>query len=755
MVSKTSETECPNAGDTGNSSRFLLQVEKDAELQEKEQPGEDDTDSVGTDTLVCGPRLPNLKDVDVFNLRASAGMGAFLCDEPTDNGPEPVWVKRDPSKHDRLENSHPRKSHDIQQENNNKQDRSGNTVGRRVSDIEREQDQNRLLETSERDRRRSESTPGKEPTSDSPGETPAAAPDGGWGWMIVLAAFIVETCLGGFARAVGVFFVEFVDAFDVGSADISWSISIMCGITFCGGLVSSILCRRFGARPLVMIGGIVGSAGLFLSSFSTTIVHLHLSLGLTSGLGFALVYNPTFIMVGQYFHKKRHLAYAMMVTGTGVGGFIFSPVFQLLIDHYGWRGAIIVQAGVTLHLCVAAALMRPLHVPPVRGPSQTYISQDSLSSAPTSHHGFSNHPNPTVYVTAPLEREEADKISQKTSEENEADISQDQEPTAPAAGSPAPLVRRQRGVSECSIGAVSLRLLEPASSQESLPCIPEMTEDASYRRLDSVSVSAVRAARSGSMTLSRRMLYSSQRMLDVLSRSETLLSLSSQLTYETTIHTKLAGKPGLSVHSIVSTLFDLSLMKSVPFVLLSISFFMFHLGYLVPGIGVVPRAQRAGIEETQVSFLPSIISISDLVGRLLSGGLSKIPGCSRTFQFITLNVIIAVGAVVFPVTQTYSGMAAYAVWHGLANGLCYPLIPTLVVDVAGVERIASAMGMVMFITSIGLTLGLPIAGILYDTTGSYDVSFYFVGACFLLSAAVLAFSHILSIRRQDSRPEES
>ncbi|XP_019619231.1 PREDICTED: uncharacterized protein LOC109466069 [Branchiostoma belcheri] len=717
MVSKTSDTVCDDDGDNSrNSSRFLLQVEKDGgERQEKEQPGEEsDTTSVGADTLICGPRFPTLKDVDVFNLRASAGMGAFLYQQqPTtvlDNGTEePVWVKRDSSKHDQLENSHVcNKIHhqDTQQKSNNRQDRSGNATvqGRRV---DREQGQN---QTTERDRRRSEST-AKDTGSGGPEDTQAAAPDGGWGWMIVLSGFIVEICLGGFARAVGVFFVEFVDAFGVGSADISWSISIMCGITFCGGL------------------------------------------------GFALVYNPTFIIIGQYFHQKRHLAYAMMVTGTGVGGFIFSPVFQLLIDQYGWRGAIIVQAGVTLNLCVAAALMRPLQASPVvHRPSQAYISQGSLSTV--SQHADSDHPNnttPTIYVAAPLERDEAeDKVSQKTSVEIEEETPQDQQDSV-APGSPVPHGRRarQRGVSECSIGAVSLRLLESASSQESLPCIPEMTdEDASQKRLESVSVHVLRTARSH-MSLSRRVLYSSQRMLDVLSRSETLLSLSSQLTYETTIHSTLAGKPGLSIRSVVATIFDPSLIKSVSFVLLNISFFLFHLGYLVPGIGVVPRAQRAGIEETRVSFLPSIISISDLVGRLFSGGLSKVPGCTRTFQFITLNVVIAVGAVVFPVTQTYSGMAAYAVWHGLANGLCYPLIPTLVVDVAGVERIASAMGLVMFITSIGLTLGLPTAGILYDTTGSYDASFYFVGACFLMSAAVMAFSHILSIRRQDGVPEGS
>ncbi|KAI8495808.1 hypothetical protein Bbelb_262240 [Branchiostoma belcheri] len=765
MVSKTSDTVCDDDGDDSrNSSRFLHQVEKDGERQEKEQqPGEEsDTASVGADTLICGPRFPTLKDVDVFNLRASAGMGAFLYQQhPTtvlDNGTEePVWVKRDSSKHDQLENSHVcNKTHhqDTHQKSNNRQDRSGNTTVQ-VRRVEREQGHN---QTTERDRRRSEST-AKDTGSGGPEDTQAAAPDGGWGWMIVLSGFIVEICLGGFARAVGVFFVEFVDAFGVGSADISWSISIMCGITFCGGLVSSVLCRRFGARPLVMIGGVVGAAGLFLTSFSTTILHLNLSLGLTTGLGFALVYNPTFIIIGQYFHQKRHLAYAMMVTGTGVGGFIFSPVFQLLIDQYGWRGAIIVQAGVTLHLCVAAALMRPLQASPVvHRPSQAYISQGSLSTV--SQHADSDHPNnttPTIYVAAPLERDETeDKVSQKTSEEIEEETPQDQQDSV-APGSPVPHGRRarQRGVSECSIGAVSLRLLESASSQESLPCIPEMTdEDASQKRLESVSVHVLRTARSH-MSLSRRVLYSSQRMLDVLSRSETLLSLSSQLTYETTIHSTLAGKPGLSIRSVVATIFDPSLIKSVSFVLLSISFFLFHLGYLVPGIGVVPRAQRAGIEETRVSFLPSIISISDLVGRLFSGGLSKVPGCTRTFQFITLNVVIAVGAVVFPVTQTYSGMAAYAVWHGLANGLCYPLIPTLVVDVAGVERIASAMGLVMFITSIGLTLGLPTAGILYDTTGSYDASFYFVGACFLMSAAVMAFSHILSIRRQDGVPEGS
>lgn len=51
-------------------------------------------------------------------------------------------------------------------------------------------------------------------------------PDGGWGWVVVLAAFFQSALVFGVLRSFGVFFVDFVAVFEEGSARVSWITSI-------------------------------------------------------------------------------------------------------------------------------------------------------------------------------------------------------------------------------------------------------------------------------------------------------------------------------------------------------------------------------------------------------------------------------------------------------------------------------------------------------------------------------------------------
>ncbi|ETE68384.1 Monocarboxylate transporter 12 [Ophiophagus hannah] len=65
-------------------------------------------------------------------------------------------------------------------------------------------------------------------------------------------------------------------------------------------------------------------------------------------------------MVGNYFHKRKALAYGIAMSGCGIGTFILAPVVQLLIEHFSWRGALLILGGFVLNLCVCGALMRPI-----------------------------------------------------------------------------------------------------------------------------------------------------------------------------------------------------------------------------------------------------------------------------------------------------------------------------------------------------------------------------------------------------------
>ena len=77
------------------------------------------------------------------------------------------------------------------------------------------------------------------------------------------------------------------------------------------------------------------------------------------GVGFALCYTPAIATVGCYFSQRKALAYGIAMSGSGIGTFLLAPAVQLLIDHYSWRGALLILGGFVANLCVCGALLRP------------------------------------------------------------------------------------------------------------------------------------------------------------------------------------------------------------------------------------------------------------------------------------------------------------------------------------------------------------------------------------------------------------
>uniref|UniRef100_UPI00358F8456 monocarboxylate transporter 13 n=1 Tax=Myxine glutinosa TaxID=7769 RepID=UPI00358F8456 len=185
-------------------------------------------------------------------------------------------------------------------------------------------------------------------------------PDGGWGWVIVGATFMQFSLFFGVLRSMGVFFVEFGDHFGEPSRRVSWiSSTCLCMHQLLSPLASAIA-NRFGARPVVITGGVLASAGFACACFAQELNHMFLSLGAVTGLGWALVFGPSVSTLSRYFNRRRTLALGVAFTGVGISSFAFSPLFQLLLDKYGWRGALLILAGMELNLCLCGTLLRPI-----------------------------------------------------------------------------------------------------------------------------------------------------------------------------------------------------------------------------------------------------------------------------------------------------------------------------------------------------------------------------------------------------------
>ena len=74
-----------------------------------------------------------------------------------------------------------------------------------------------------------------------------------------------------------------------------------------------------------------------------------------------LLYLPAIVSVGHYFKKKRALATGIAVCGSGVGGFVFAPLSEFLIEMYTWKGAMWIISAICLNGVVVAAFLRPLN----------------------------------------------------------------------------------------------------------------------------------------------------------------------------------------------------------------------------------------------------------------------------------------------------------------------------------------------------------------------------------------------------------
>ena len=63
------------------------------------------------------------------------------------------------------------------------------------------------------------------------------------------------------------------------------------------------------------------------------------------GVGFGMIYLPAVIAAGFYFDRRRALATGIAVCGSGIGTFVMAPLVSSLTETYGWRGAMMIQAG--------------------------------------------------------------------------------------------------------------------------------------------------------------------------------------------------------------------------------------------------------------------------------------------------------------------------------------------------------------------------------------------------------------------------
>ncbi|MGE0750286.1 MAG: MFS transporter [Variibacter sp.] len=148
-----------------------------------------------------------------------------------------------------------------------------------------------------------------------------------------------------------------------------------------GGIAMGYIAERVGVRWTVMFGALMIACGLALSSFGPG-WPLYVGHGLFIGLlGLAGINAPLYVYVSRWFDRRRGSALALISSGSYIAGAVWPPIFERVIDVYGWRhtmlGYGLVEALVILPFA-ATFLVRP---PEFREPIAT--TSDAAPAGPT------------------------------------------------------------------------------------------------------------------------------------------------------------------------------------------------------------------------------------------------------------------------------------------------------------------------------------------------------------------------------------
>jgi len=552
----------------------------------------------------------------------------------------------------------------------------------------------------------------------------APPPDGGWGWVVVFASFMIHIIADGITYSFGVFLVELIEKFDAERGAASLIPSILVGVTLGSGPIASYFTNRYGCRVVTIAGSILAAAGLALSCAANSIVVLYFTIGILTGLGFGLIYLPAIVSVSIYFEKKRAFATGIAVCGSGLGTFIMAPVTKGLITNFGWQGAMLVTSGLILTCILFGCLMRPIKAEPDH--DQTGIPEEKEPLTISNGKCHNGGPLPELLLNGSTISPMKPFSQQMGVTDGYSDVAR------MAMSHPAFLDQAERPQvhfgSAAQFGAEKDNKLSLSTSEVmgrkdifysgSLLNIPEYKKDPErYRRS----------------------------MLDC---KEEVVSPKDTENQSNICCIKADSKQAKILHQML----DFSLFKDPIFMMYATSNFLTSIGFNVPYVYTVDRAILWDIDGADAAFLLSVIGISNTVARLALGWLSDRSWINRLYLYNSCLVICGISMSLSPFMTTYNLQAVYCAIFGITSGAYVGLTSVVLVDLLGLDKLTNAFGLLLMFQGIASVIGPPVIGALYDSIGDYDAGFYFAGSMIFLSGAMLFAIPALQKHLANKRP---
>lgn len=541
-------------------------------------------------------------------------------------------------------------------------------------------------------------------------------PDGGFGWVIVIAAMLCNLVCDGTLFAFGTMKAYLQAHFNCSDTIILMVGSIPCGVYLLVGPIVSGLANRYGCRIVIIIGSIGAAACMFISTLSPNVWFMMVIYGFFGGIFFGMVYLPSVVMVSFYFHEKRNIANGLVTAGTGIGALSFGPLADLVMKAYSWKVGMYVFGAFMLLGVPLGAIMVPLK--PKRVKIEREPEEESTSGKEKD--AFS----PSSQIAPNTEKSQsATQGYESNRNSNPATVPNDipNVSTLGTSSTSSPTRQNPRSRTQSAVSQLSSTLSHEHGRHGVLN--PEDAARPLYQK-DALLASSTRALD----TLVNESLDKSSRYADSVKNIPRAVG-----------EEKKKESAWNAFVNILIAMTDFSILKNRQMLLIYFGNIFSMLGYYLPIMCLIPFAKEdLGISSEQAPFLMTIFGFFNTIGRFIGGPIAMIPH---------LNALRVHNATLF-ISGIFTVLAAYAnnsfkcfLYAGLCGFTLAPhmsLLPSVICECVGLDRYTTAFGILFLFRGVTSIIGPPAAGFIKDFTGRYDMAFAIGGAMIIIGA----FFHI-------------
>ncbi|CAF0779238.1 unnamed protein product [Adineta ricciae] len=557
-------------------------------------------------------------------------------------------------------------------------------------------------------------------------------PDGGWGWVVVFASFMIHFIMDGITYSMGDIYLEpMLTSLRYNRGHVSIVFAFLESITLAAAPISTVFTNTFGSRRITIIGGILASFGFFLSRWWTNVYCYYITIGLIAGIGCGLMYLPAIVSVGYYFERKRSFAIGIADCGSGLGTVAFPFFIPWVMERFfsnDYKGALLFESALLFMCAIFGLLMVPLPIE------------------------LSEQRRARMKLREEAKRQAMKAVaSQKNDKANQVLVDQQSLPFLDA-----PLNKNSNDYRRSSYD----RRYTSPSFLHALPESPSGSTSSehawkSLSQLSTTQLRSIEAIRNNVLykgSLRRVSLPNPVNDADPYKdRTAQTNKLRSEEIRKVTITSYHDEESESIIRQLLAQL-NLKLLQNHAFALFTLSNFLSSLGFFVPYNFAHDLAKDSRVEESHRKFVIMAIGFSTCFGHIIIGYLADRKWVNRLILYNITLIIAGIATILAP----YSGShilphILYASLFGFFSGGYIGLTSVITVDLVGLYKLSNGMGIILLFQGIATAIGTPVAGAMRDAFESHSNPFlwsYLVFGGFVVISGVILFAIPALNRRQ-------